>query len=235
MFEDIKEKGNIGEEFVNQIAYKSLFKYWCYPNPLDMGGDKKEICDLLVLFRNICIIISVKNYKFDGNYDRYNRKTIDKAVKQLNGAERKLFSVHREILIKHPDRNTEVFKKEKYDTIFRIIVNLGEGVEIYTPALLPDNDKFITVFDKGAFQFILEALDTINDFTFYLKQRELFVRNFDEIYWFNREKDIFALYLKNNNSLISSNPDIGAANMIILDLEGYWEMYYDEFKNQIRN
>ena len=37
------EKGNIGENFVNKIAFNSFFEYWCYPNPKDEDGDKKEI------------------------------------------------------------------------------------------------------------------------------------------------------------------------------------------------
>ncbi len=58
------EKGNIGEDFVNRIAYKSFLEYWCYPSPKDEDGDKKEICDLLILFNDSLVIISVKNYEF---------------------------------------------------------------------------------------------------------------------------------------------------------------------------
>jgi hypothetical protein len=231
--EDKNLKGSAGEDFVNQIAYKSLLKYWCYPNPIDENGDKKEICDLLIIFKNICIIVSVKNYNFDGNYERYNRKTVEKAIKQIFGAERKLFNYNKEMYIKHPDRPVEVFDKNRYSNVFRIIVNLGEGVEIYNPAIVTENDKFVTVFNKHTFELLLNELDTISDFTQYLIQREIFVRTYDEMHWLNNEKDIFALYLRNGKKLLSENPDISKAGMLILDIDGEWERYYEEYKTHI--
>lgn len=108
--EDKKEKGDKGEEYVNEIAFKSLLGYWCYPNPKDEQGDKKEICDLLVLFKDICIIFSVKNYEFKGDYERYFRKTIEKAIKQISGAERKLFDFPRAVFIKHPSKKSSAIR-----------------------------------------------------------------------------------------------------------------------------
>ena len=120
------DKGNLGEEFVNELAYKSYLKYWCFPGPMDEYGDRKEIVDLLILFNNICLLVSVKNYEFKGKYDKYFRKTLTKATDQLYGAERKLYMSEREIFFKHPDRETEQFNKEQYTIVHRIIVNLGE-------------------------------------------------------------------------------------------------------------
>ena len=31
-------KGDAGEEYVNELTYKSYLKYWCYPNPKDIKG-----------------------------------------------------------------------------------------------------------------------------------------------------------------------------------------------------
>ena len=87
---DSNPKGVLGENFVNEIANNTFLEYWCYPSPKDEKGDKKEICDLLILFRDVLIIISVKNYDFKGNYDRYFNRTIEKALKQIQGAERKI-------------------------------------------------------------------------------------------------------------------------------------------------
>ena len=113
------EKGKLGEDFVNEIAYKSLLKYWCYPNPIDEKGSRKEICDLLILFGDVCIIVSVKNYDLKGNYERYKRKVIDKSSKQLHGAYRKLFVQDTAIYIKHPERDIELFDKDKYSEVGR--------------------------------------------------------------------------------------------------------------------
>jgi hypothetical protein len=169
---DSTQKGITGEEFVNEIAYRSFLDYWCYPSPEDEYGDKKEICDLLILFGDSLIIISVKNYEFKDFYSRYFRRTIDKAVKQIYGAERKLLNKERDIFIKHPKREIERFPKEKVANIHRVIINLGEGVRFYPFNKATMDDKFITLLDKEAFQTIVRELDTIPDFIEYLRKRE---------------------------------------------------------------
>lgn len=167
------EKGKQGEDFVNKLAYRSLLKYWCYPGPLDEKGDRKEICDLLIIFDETVIIISVKNYTFNKNYSRYFRRTIEKAVKQIYGAERKLYESNRDIYIKHPDRTIELFNPEEAKATYRIIVNLGEGTQFYPFHWLASSKKYITIFNKDAFVKIIEELDTIQDFVNYLEQREM--------------------------------------------------------------
>jgi len=167
------EKGNIGEDFVNRIAFSSFIEHWCYPSPKDESGDKKEICDLLILFGENLIIISVKNYEFKDFYSRYFRRTIEKAVKQIYGAERKLLNSDRDIFIKHPNRDIERFPSEKIRNIYRVIINLGEGVRFYPFNQETKDEKFITLLDKEAFQTIVRELDTIPDFLEYLQKREL--------------------------------------------------------------
>jgi hypothetical protein len=119
-------KGKLGEDFIHQIAYNSFLKFWCYPNPKDELGDKNEICDLLILFNNIAVIFCVKNYEFKGTYNKYFKKTIDKDIRQLYGAERKLTDAKTTSYLKHPDKKIEEFKKDAISKIFRIIVHLEE-------------------------------------------------------------------------------------------------------------
>lgn len=169
------DKGNLGEEYVNQLAYKSYLKYWCYPGPQDEYGDRKEIVDLLILFKSTCLLISVKNYEFKGRYDKYFRKTLAKATDQLYGAERKLFKSDRPIFLKHPDREIEEFHPLQYGDIHRIIVNLGEEVQYYPFNTTTKGSQFVHVFDKAAFQRIIEELDTLPDLVDYLgKRAEIF-------------------------------------------------------------
>ena len=149
-------KGELAEKYVNELAYSSYLKYWCYPNPIDEEGDKKEICDLLILFRNTCIIISVKNYEFNGNYERYTRKVVEKSTNQLYGAERKLFGLNRIIKIKHPEKEIEGFNPEDYDEIFRITINAGEQFEYYSLADQKEGKGFINIFNKKTFFYLFE-------------------------------------------------------------------------------
>lgn len=167
----MEDKGKLGEEFVNELAYKSFLKFWCYPGPRFENGDKKEICDLLILFNSVLIVISVKNYEFKGNHFRYFNNTIEKAVKQIYGACRVLFG-STEVQIKHPDKKQEIFPKDQIKKVFRIVINLGEGVKFYPFNQTTKNDDYVTLFDKNSFETIIHELDTIPDFIDYLEKRE---------------------------------------------------------------
>lgn len=168
-------KGNLGEEFVNEVAYRSYLKYWCYPGPMDEYSDRKEIVDLMILFRDTCLLVSVKNYAFKGKYDRYFRNTLEKATSQLYGAERKLFG-NTDIYIRHPDRQSERFAKERYTKVYRLIVNLGELVRFYPFHTETKTGGYVSVMDKEAFEKLIGELDTMPELLNYLGKREALLK-----------------------------------------------------------
>ncbi len=220
-----ESKGDVGEDYVNQLAYKSYLKYWCYPNPKDISGDKKEICDLLIPFRDKLIIISVKNHSFDGNYERYKKRVIEKSTNQLNGAERLLFNKQRDIYIQHPDREPELFDSENYNKTYKITINVGEQFEHYEFSDYNDKKGFISIFNKETFEAIIIELDTIKDFVEYLDEREKLLLSGKTITVKCKEKDLLAEYLMNARkfTIDYSAPHI---KEIILNLEGAWEKYH---------
>lgn len=169
---DAKKKGDTGEQAVNSIASKTYLKYWCYPNPLDELGDKKEICDLLIQFKNTLIIFSVKNYSFDGNYLRYFRNTLNKAVNQIHGAERKIVNGKRSISIKHPEKGIEEIDPSKISDIHRIIVNLNTRPLFYPGGRITKGKNYVHILNWNSFLRLVIELDTIPDFIDYLKTRE---------------------------------------------------------------
>ena len=173
---DSNPKGIKGEEFVNTIANNIFLEYWCYPSPKNEQGDKKEICDLLITFRDVLIIISVKNYDFKNNYDRYFNNTIEKALKQIQGAEKKLFG-NKNIYIKHPKKDIELFEKNRYSKVFRIIVNLGKGLKFYHPSSYTKSGNHVTIMDGTAWFAITNEMNTITDLTKYLSAREKLLRD----------------------------------------------------------
>lgn len=181
MAENHKLKGDIGEEIVNELAFGSFIKYWCFPNPKDENGDKKEICDLLILFEHMCVIISVKNYTFKGDHERYFRNTIDKAIKQIYGAERILFNSSYQISFIHPERGKYNFKPDEYSKVFRLIINIGEGELFYIISHNEGKKEFISIFNRDAFETVIQELDTISDFIEYLEKREYLFKNKDVI------------------------------------------------------
>jgi len=219
-----ESKGDAGEDYVNQLAYQSYLKYWCYPNPKDISGDNKEICDLLIPFRDKLIIISVKNHSFGGNYKRYKKRVIEKSTNQLNGAERLLFNKQREIYIQHPDRNPELFDSSVYNKIYKITINVGEQFEHYEFSDYHERKGFISIFNKETFEAIISELDTIKDFVEYLDEREKLLTSGKTITVKCKEIDLLAEYLMNARQF---KIDYNASHIqeIILDLDGAWGKY----------
>jgi hypothetical protein len=166
------EKGIFGEEAINEIAYKTYLKYWCYASPKDNLGDKKEICDLLILFKNTAIIVSVKNYSFKGNYERYFRSTLDKATLQINGAEKKLFNNRTAIRFSHPDLGEIQFEPSQFTHVLRVIININNNPLFYPGTTVTQKGNLVHVFNYDSFLKTVLELDTIPDFISYLRVRE---------------------------------------------------------------
>ena len=169
---DFKEKGDVGEALVEKLANDTYLKYWCFPNPEDLLGNKKEICDLLILFKNTVLIISTKNYLFKGNYERYFKSTIQKAIRQISGAERKLFDSNKTIQFEHPVAGIYQFDKSQFNRVYRIVINLSDLPLFYPGGVNTPSGKYAHIFNWSAFLGIVEELDTIPDLIQYLEERE---------------------------------------------------------------
>ncbi|MGJ1327470.1 hypothetical protein [Sphingobacterium multivorum] len=255
-----EDKGKIGEDFVNKLAYSSFLKFWCYPGPRFENGNKKEICDLLIIFHSIAIVISVKNYEFKGNHFRYFNNTIEKAVKQIYGACRVLFGSS-EVHIKHPDKDIETFPRDQIKKIFRIVINLGDGVKFYPFNSTTKSDDYVTLFDKDSFETIISELDTIPDFIDYLEKREKLFKgkttiilpgaesdfpietqedffklgetiNDKHIFISGTEKDLLAHFFSNKRNF----PDVlsGDSDAYYLQIDGAWQNFvtHEKVKNK---
>lgn len=217
-------KGIEGEKYVNELAFNSYLDYWCYPNPKDELGDKKEICDLLIIFKETLIIISVKNYENKGNYERYKKRVIEKSTNQLYGAERKLFNNDREIRIKHHKRGVEIFDKNAIKNVFRITVNVGEQFEFYELGDVIKNKGFVNIFNKDTFEKIIQELDTIPDLVNYLLERENLLKHYEQIDFKSKERDLLAIYLRNIRKFPNDYYKDGIEK-ITVDLTNAWEDY----------
>ncbi len=220
---DSYSKGLLGESFVSTLATNTFLSYWCYPNPYDELGDKKEICDLLILFKEYCIICQVKNYEFKDNHDRYFRKTVEHAAGQIQGAERKLFHLNRDIFIKHDEKGLIKFDKEKHCKTIRLAIHLGDGVQYQNIGRLAEkNQDFIHVIGKEDFEYLMKELNTISDLVDYLKARESFATKIEKIAILGKEKDLLGLYLRIKprfNEFVKENE----GQHLLVDLENSWE------------
>ena len=167
-----QKKGTEGESLVYDLATNSFLSYWCYANPKDELGNKKEICDLLIHFNGILILVCVKNYEFKGIYSRYFRKSIEKDVRQLYGAEKKVMNSNYDIQIKAKNGRSHTLKKNEITKVHRVIVHLGDKVHFYPFNRATKSEDFVHVFDKNSFIHLTSFLDTIKDFENYLFKRE---------------------------------------------------------------
>ena len=174
-----QEKGDLGERAVNELAFNTYLKYWCFPNPKNERRDKKEICDLLILFKDTAIIISIKNYSFKGNYERYFRSTLKKANAQINGAERKLFEKTKDIYIKHHELGEIKFEPSNYPKVQRIIINLNDIPLFYPGGEKTFANKYAHIFNWEAFLGIVLELNTIPDLILYLEEREKVFKDYE--------------------------------------------------------
>jgi len=190
-------KGKTAESVVHELAFQSFLREWCYPNPRDHKG--KEICDLLVVYDGTLIIFSVKDIAFSGNYERYHRKAFVDSIRQLIGAERRLMASKSAVNLRTPKGFSHGFDPTEVHEIFRIAVSLGSDDVPYDD-LDKHGGKFVHAFDRS-FGDVISELDTMLDFTDYLRKKEFFYeRKGKGAIQATREQDVLAEFLFNGRT-----------------------------------
>jgi len=189
-------KGKTAEKIVHDLAVKTFLTDWCYLNPKLPDG--KELCDLLVIFDDIAVIWQIKDLKLDGS-GKYKRAEVDKNLRQLSGARRQLFDLQTQIVLENPRRRREIFDSTKIREIYLLSVLLGEGEEVCS---FVDEIKNHTVhiLDREFTQILLNELDTISDFTAYLRSKEAFLKKEISLTIVDGEEELLAYYLMNDRS-----------------------------------
>jgi len=211
-------KGKHAEQFVHNLAIKTFLTDWCYLNPILPDG--KELCDLLVIFDEIAVIWQIKDLKLDQN-GKYRKREVDKNLKQLAGAYRQLFTLQASIELENPRRGKEKFQPNNIKEIYLISALLGDGEEAFS--LVENiNGHVIHIFTKDFMQIILNELDTIDDFTGYLRAKEELIELNQNFNIFGGEEELLIIYLGHNRSFDA----LKDATDIIID-KGSW----DKFKN----
>jgi hypothetical protein len=190
------DKGKEGEEFVKELAEKAYLKYWCYPNPVDIKGDGKEICDFLIIFYETAIIISVKNYHLGGNFERFKKKVIEKSTKQLFGAQRKIKRLET-LTLKNEIQGEVVHNIRSIKRFFNITVSVGEDYEDYKFIDSDDQKGIVNIFNRETANIIFKELDTIKDLVNYLEARENLLNTTENAVSNCSEIDLLAHFLMN--------------------------------------
>jgi len=196
------------------LATTSFLEDWCYPSP--RLPDKKEICDLLVVFDRVAIIWQVKNLTLrkDG---RYHPAEVEKNLRQLEGARRTLFDLSKPITLANPRRGPELFDPSKIQEVFLISLLAGEGEEIFSP-LVEAKNRPVHVFTSTFADIVLNELDTISDFVAYLRAKEALLGALPKLVVEGGEQELLALYLFNERGF----DNFQGLTMAVVE-EGHWE------------
>jgi hypothetical protein len=163
-----REKGATAERLIHEIATKTFFTDWCYPNPKKPDGN--ELCDMLVVFDDTALIWQIKDLKVDEN-GRYKDAEVEKNLRQLSGAKRTLFDLKSPVMLSNPRRGVEQFDPSLIKHVHLISVLMGEGEGAF-PFLQEFKKHLVHGFTREFADIAMSELDTIADFCQYLRAKE---------------------------------------------------------------
>ncbi|HEY5177586.1 MAG TPA: hypothetical protein VII95_18665 [Terriglobales bacterium] len=167
------EKGAAAEKVIHNLATKTFFTDWCYPNPKKPDGN--ELCDLFIVFDDTAIIWQIKDLRSD-EHGRYKKAEVEKNLRQLGGARRYLFDLKVPIWLENPWRGKEKFDPDQIKSVHLISVLMGEGEEPF-PFVQFVKNRMIHVFTREFADIALSELDTVSDFCDYLRKKESIDKN----------------------------------------------------------
>lgn len=227
---------------------------WSYPNPV-FGNDAsrkggKELCDLLVLFRNNIILFSDKSCSYPIgvdptlNWNRWYKRSITKSVDQLVGAKKTLSQSTHKIF-------TDMALSTKFPLplpdpgvtrYFLIAVSHESGpacrltygrasLRIDTRASQSAGDPltvdcrfdghFVHVLDDSTLDTLLTHRDTIVDFIHYLECKEAALSEHD--FLIHGEENLLASYVANRDSAGNHFIPVSTQSQHVVIHDGAWK------------
>ncbi len=190
-----REKGAAAERVIHNLATRTFLTDWCYPNPKRPDG--KELCDLLVVFDDTAIIWQIKDLKTNSQ-GTYKKAEVEKNLRQLSGARRRMFDIKTPIWLENPRRGTEKFEPNHIKSVHLISVLMGDGDETF-PFVEVAKDRMIHVFTRDFADIALSELDTVSDFCDYLRRKESIDKK-KMIVIMGGEENLLAKYLELGHS-----------------------------------
>jgi len=211
-------KGKKAEQLLYELASRTFLVDWCFLNPMVTKG--KELCDLLVLFDDVAIIWAIKDLKIrkDGFYNESDKR---RNIRQLVGARKSLLDKNQSIELVNTRGRRELVNATDIREVYLISVLLGGGEWLFSP-YEEYKGYFISVFDADFLETALGELDTISDFTGYLRDKDRFLKSGIELMISGNEKELLGFYLDNGRNFKM----VEKSNMLLIE-DGIW----DEFDN----
>ena len=198
------------ERYLSRICSEIFLSPWSYPRVYrkvsKSEGSSKEICDLLIVYKNKVIIFSDKDCQFPNSgriktdWRRWYKKAICKSVSQARGAEKWIRSNPDNIFTDRKCTRPFPLDVSATDSSYHIVI-VARGCEdrcrrhfkggsgcLMVHSKAPDDmpfsigdfnrDKtFVHVLTDTSLNIVLRTLDTVTDFTSYLEKKEKFLRS----------------------------------------------------------
>ena len=206
---------NISEALLSRLAEAAFLKLWSYPNPhrILADGQKKEVCDLLVVFGRTAIIFSDKKNTYHANIDgavawkRWANKALIKSLKSVNGTERQIAREPSNLYEDEACTAPLSFIPDSFDKIYKVIVANGLPDDVFfekkycadsfavseDKTLTLSRDDIVHVLTDKNLGVVLSELDTITDFCEYLAEKERFIKSKNTMAYY-KETDLLARY-----------------------------------------
>lgn len=243
------------EEYLLNLAFRSFLSLWSYPNP-GFGDperkDGKELCDLLVVFKNNILVFSDKSCKYpEGtdrtlNWKRWYDRSIKRSINQLLGAKRLITTKPQQIfldvgltapfplslsavqdmrvfLIAVAHESKEVCKA-RYGRDSLAIDTRLDCDELEAAVGCFWGDEFVHVLDDSTLEIIFSKLDTLPDFIDYLTAKERAFRA--KHFVIHGEENLLAKYLRSFNAEMAHDIPTGNDEDGLIQVEsGLWTAY----------
>ncbi|MGO8933854.1 MAG: hypothetical protein ACLQDA_09105 [Terracidiphilus sp.] len=190
------QKGANAEKVIHDLANRTFFGDWCYPNPKKPDGN--ELCDLLVVFDDTALIWQIKDLKTDEE-GHYKKAEVEKNLRQLGGARRTLFDLKAPIVLSNPRRGSERFDPTTIKHVHLISVLMGDGEEPF-PFVQEVKKHVLHVFTREFADIVLSELDTVSDFCHYLRAKEAMARDNKMVFVLGGEENLLGKYLEHGRN-----------------------------------
>lgn len=242
------------ERYLNLLAESSFLSLWSHPGLFTPQGkelsDLLVVCgnDVIVFSSKDCTYPNSGNQEQD--WSRWFKNAVKASAKQLWGAERRLRSgsglfvdaaCAKPFQLDLPDpAKANIYlvsvSHQASQPCKELLGGSGslmlrddiQGFEAHTvPFTIGDLDpekSFVHVLDDTSLDILMKNLDTVSDFTAYLKKREALIRS--EIKVFSAgEEEMLGSYLRNVNKQEEHDFEIPKDTNGVAYLEGVWDEF----------
>lgn len=224
----MSEKGKEAEKLLAGFLSNKVFAHYVYLNPSSpLLNHGRELCDVLILFRDKAIVLQAKNTNL-GKDNLYKSGDVKKNVIQCRGAARALLSGTGMTKMTNYAGITDEIDLSKIDKAYCIAVHHGEQPEFYG-FYNDDKSQTVHIIDFESFQMLLGELGVLPELFDYLDDKETLFSSGKGFILTGGEQDLFAIWIRGERSFKRYKK----SDMVAV-MEGIYDSLLKDKKYQIK-